>query len=190
MTQDFIMKNSKKGLTEVTVIILMFTNILLWMSTIMRTSGPSIRADDAKTCAKKWLETALETSDFDVKISSMMEHVDSEPLLITRNKFASMLPCITHVNLYNNSFAGKHTLAYVLPWAYSNKMWVNSRLWNNQNTAEKAYTIIHECTHLALKMNDYAYLSQEKYANLRGYNATHNADTITKIIANINYFNC
>jgi len=45
-------------------------------------------------------------------------------------------------------------------------------------------TLIHECTHLALQSQDYAYIHNTRFKHLRGPHRQHNADSITKVIQN------
>jgi hypothetical protein len=175
---------------KVLIAVLILLNFYFYGEVYLTTRGVNIREDEAKRCASRWVVNALESSNFYLRISADSEGVSSMTNLKLKNKFAKLLPCITRVNIMNAPHPKSKALAYVMPQLSSNKMWVNSKEWPNISLEGKVHTIIHECTHLALGTNDYAYLGQEKYEGLRGYNASHNADTISQIISNINFLSC
>ncbi len=106
------------------------------------------------------------------------------------NHMASkLLPCINYYPMFYNNHM-KKTLGYVLP-EYSKKyIYINNDHWKKISIESKSRVLIHECTHLTLGTDDYAYIGDEKYWNLRGKRARTNADTITHIIFDLNEYKC
>ena len=122
-----------------------------------------------------------------LQINANFENIIKEPTIKLKLMLVKLLPCINNVNVYkNNSTHLKNTVAYVIPRLNKKKMWVVSKHWDNMLLEDKTYSLIHECTHLALDTRDYAYWGEDRYSSLRGYNATNNADSISKIISNNN----
>lgn len=165
--------------------ILWYTNI--GFSFYNSFSGVEIEQYEEKKCAEKWVINTLETNAWEINEIANEEKIKGMPAIQIRLMFSKLLPCISNVQIYNNTkMKRNNTVAYVAPHFKSNMMWVISDKWNKMGLENRAYCIIHECTHLALKTLDYAYVDEEKYSNLRGYNATNNADTLSNIVYKTN----
>ena len=172
---------------SIAFLIICYSNLGLRYYTTL--TGVRIDQYKEKKCAEKWIINTLETNTWEINEITDEEKIKGLPPIKIRLMFSKLLPCISNVKIYNNTkYISNNTVAYVVPKYNNNIMWVVSMKWETMSIEEKAYSIIHECTHLALQTHDYAYVSQEKYQNLRGYNATHNADTLSNIIfkSNIN----
>lgn len=177
----------KFNFNHVTMFLLLIINLDMFYNFYESTHGQKINMFHEKKCAKKWILNSINSGDFMLQINANFENLIKEPTIKLKLMLAKLLPCINNVNVYkNNRTKNKNAIAYVMPILNKKKMWVVSKHWDTMVIEERTYTLIHECTHLALDTKDYAYWGEDKYSYLRGYNATHNADSISKIISNIN----
>ena len=74
-------------------------------------------------------------------------------------------------------FRDKNTLAWVLKYIDRKTMFTTPK-YDQMSPIEKAYVVIHECTHLALNSNDHAYYWQTHFKNLTKEQHANNADSI------------
>lgn len=74
-------------------------------------------------------------------------------------------------------FHGKNTLAWVIKSIDRNTMFTTPKF-DQMSPIERAYVVIHECTHLALNSQDYAYYWQPRFENLTKKQHANNADSI------------
>ena len=165
----------------------LYYTVYFWKAT----EGRYIRINEPKRCASDWVINAIESPHYELLMYADMEGINAVTPLTMRNWFARLLPCVNHARVRNNTLnAHGRASGWVLPNYRKNLIWVNGEFWDRLELEDQASLLIHECTHLTLGTLDYAYYWGRKYSSLRGQNATRNADTITKIIMNINYYTC
>ena len=99
-----------------------------------------------------------------------------------------IIPCVESYPIIMNNETNKAS-GYVLPYYSRKNIYINNNHWPMLDIYSKSHLIIHECTHLTLDTDDYAYDYQDKLFSLRGSHALHNADTITSIICALSYYN-
>ena len=99
-----------------------------------------------------------------------------------------IIPCVESYPIIMNNETNKAS-GYVLPYYSRKNIYINNNHWPMLDIYSKSRLIVHECTHLTLDTDDYAYDYQDKLFSLRGSHALHNADTITSIICALSYYN-
>lgn len=78
----------------------------------------------------------------------------------------------------------KMPVAFVLPYVYDNEIFMVRPYYDEQSLTNKALTVIHECTHLALDTYDLAYRWEPIFHGLTEQEHAYNADSYVNIIVN------
>lgn len=177
------------------IILYVVVSIFLWYdflyNRLPNTYGPKVALKPVRKLALSMSVKTIESDKNVLNKAMHMEHLHHIPALKMRWMISQLLPCLNRVKIRNNTETSDvNTSAWVFPnrWG-EDTIWINGNVWDEMPEDFKARSLIHECTHLILKTLDYAYIHQEKYSGLRGYNATYNADSITNLIHMISYFN-
>ncbi len=154
------------------------------------TSGPTVSLNSDRRMAMKLTEGAITKPEYIFATAMHAEHLHHVPALKMRWMIAKLLPCLSKVTIRNcTASKNEKAQAWVFPHRWGPPtVWINGLMWDEYPERLKARALIHECTHLALKTLDYAYIHEDKYGGLRGSNATYNADSITELIDILNYF--
>ena len=144
------------------------------------TSGTLFRDVKTRKCATNMIENALNNKLFYQEVIKFFG-INGFPTIKIKYKMTKLLPCVNYypMFLYNNT---EKVLGYVLPNYNKKHIFINAKYWYNLPLIDKASVLIHECTHLLLNTEDYAYEHDVHFLKLKSKKALQNADTIKQII--------
>ena len=89
---------------------------------------------------------------------------------------------VHHVTKSRIPFMWFTPIAFVIPYVFEDRMFMVDEYYTNQSVLNQALIIIHECTHLALDTQDYAYRWQADFHLLTDQQHEHNADSYVDAI--------
>lgn len=101
--------------------------------------------------------------------------------------WVALARCVDSVNVYSVSTArvpwsARASIAFVVKMLNRNAIFVVENKYKPLNPISKALVLIHECTHLVLDTEDYAYTWQPKFLDLSQKQHLNNADSFVQLI--------
>lgn len=169
-----------KLIEKVILIFLFIINISMLFQFKKSTSGTLLRDVNARKCATNMIENALNNKLFYQQIIKFFG-INGFPTIKIKYKLTKLLPCVNSYPMFLNNNT-KGVLGYVIPMYNKKNIFINGKYWHDLTLINKATLLIHECTHLILNTEDYAYEHDVYFLQLKSKKALQNADTIKQII--------
>lgn len=152
------------------------------------TTGKPLRDLETRKCATKMIQNALEDKRFYQEVIRFFG-INGFPTIKIKYMISNLLPCVNSNPMFLNNNS-KEAVGYVMPRYSSKYIFINGDYWYSMSLYEKAETLIHECTHLVLNTEDYAYDHDVSFLKLDSKKALKNADTIKQIIVELSDNKC